>query len=171
MTVRPAHTISWVITAAHCGEGQFVEIGRHSLTADDKCVERIKVKRTIIHQNYSNTDQTNDFALLELKEASKYDPIDLFLKQVPEDLVIIITLITRVTRITLIPLMTLITLIGESGQQITDCGMGNTVRSRFNARPTAAGARASRGSGTTLSTPYAPSWGTLHSHTPYEPTH
>jgi len=68
----------WVLTAAHCGTIRNVEIGRHSLSADDECAERISVLRTIPHERYAKDGNNEyDIALLQLAENSAYPPIAL----------------------------------------------------------------------------------------------
>jgi len=62
---------NWVMTAAHCGAGEWVEIGLHSRSADDPCVERFRVVETRFHPQYDN-NVDNDIALFRLSGNSKY---------------------------------------------------------------------------------------------------
>jgi len=68
----------WVLTAAHCGNVKVVEVGGHDLSANDACVERIKVSETIIHPKYDDYTMANDIALLKLAGASTYPPVGLY---------------------------------------------------------------------------------------------
>ncbi|CAD5121356.1 DgyrCDS9879 [Dimorphilus gyrociliatus] len=65
-------TESWVLTAAHCVKGipyqPYARVGAFN-TSDNDEIQRIKVQRIIIHENYTGNRQNgNDLALLELSE-------------------------------------------------------------------------------------------------------
>lgn len=63
----------WVLTAAHCGDVQQVQIGAHKLNGDvDPCVETIQVARTIPHPAYNDGTVENDISILELVRPSSY---------------------------------------------------------------------------------------------------
>lgn len=70
----------WVLTAAHCiGNGGFtVKMGLDDLWAPDSCVHNHQVARTIVHPEYDPYTLFNDVALIELKEPSVYEPIDVY---------------------------------------------------------------------------------------------
>jgi trypsin len=68
----------WVLTAAHCGNVDYVEIGRHTLSGNDICAEKIKVKRTIGHPRYNEFSLENDIAVLELETSSEYGPAKVY---------------------------------------------------------------------------------------------
>ncbi|KAK3269610.1 hypothetical protein CYMTET_21957 [Cymbomonas tetramitiformis] len=81
----------WVLTAAHCVEGwpsgncyapsdlHHVDIGRHSLSADDACVEELPVVAVYSHSSYSSISFAYDFAVLQLGGAgSTYPSIALY---------------------------------------------------------------------------------------------
>ena len=70
----------WVITAAHCVEGEFpstidVVLGRHLLS--DTSGERISVAGIARHPNYNRNTLNNDIALLYLSNASSLTTIPL----------------------------------------------------------------------------------------------
>jgi len=69
---------NWVLTAAHCVSESIdkVVIGMHNLK-DTKNTESIQVKRVIPHPQYNESSTDYDFALLELAQDSKYEPISL----------------------------------------------------------------------------------------------
>ena len=75
--VRP----DWVITAAHCVQGESasqlrVKLGLHNVNgttgSETKYVDQI-----IIHPNYNSNSMNNDYALLHLTSDSNFDPIQL----------------------------------------------------------------------------------------------
>jgi len=67
---------TWVLTAAHCGpnNARFVSIGSQFLRGE-RDGERIRVKRAIVHPQYVDPFEGNDFMLLELERASVYPPV------------------------------------------------------------------------------------------------
>lgn len=69
---------NWVLTAAHCVGNKVdkVVIGMHD-RKNTTNTESIKVKRVIAHPNYNSETTDYDFALLELAEDSRYEPIEL----------------------------------------------------------------------------------------------
>ncbi|MBF0101500.1 MAG: trypsin-like serine protease [Desulfobacterales bacterium] len=72
---------SWVITAAHCVEGETetsiqVAIGIHNL--DNPVDELINIKRIIMHPNYDPESMDADIALIELSTPSRANPVKLF---------------------------------------------------------------------------------------------
>lgn len=71
--IRP----NWVLTAAHCVEGgtvQKVVIGLHN-RSDTRNAEIIQPKRIVRHPKYNNRTTDYDFALIELADNSRYQPI------------------------------------------------------------------------------------------------
>jgi trypsin len=69
---------NWVLTAGHCVAEKIdkVVIGMHDQTNTTN-TESIKVKRVIRHPQYDENTTDYDFALLELAQDSKYEPIAL----------------------------------------------------------------------------------------------
>ncbi|MBK9323057.1 MAG: serine protease [Bdellovibrionaceae bacterium] len=69
---------NWVLTAAHCVSGIIdkVVIGLHD-QKNMTNVESISVKKIIPHPNYDSDTTDYDFALLELAQDSRYEPIAL----------------------------------------------------------------------------------------------
>lgn len=69
---------NWVLTAAHCVSGIIdkVVIGLHD-QKNMTNVESISVKKIIPHPNYDSNTTDYDFALLELAQDSRYEPIAL----------------------------------------------------------------------------------------------
>jgi trypsin len=68
---------NWVMTAAHCVDGgspERVVIGAHNI-ADGQDGEIRKPKRAIMHPQYDASNQDYDFALIELDNASTFEPI------------------------------------------------------------------------------------------------
>jgi len=67
---------NWVLTAGHCVSGKIdkVVIGLHDQTSTTNA-ESIGVKRVIRHPNYDSETTDYDFALLELAQDSRYEPI------------------------------------------------------------------------------------------------
>jgi len=59
-----------VLTAAHCGGPDRVELGRHdiSLSVDDEIAVSIKVKETTNHPSYKSDNFSHDVAVIELEE-------------------------------------------------------------------------------------------------------
>ena len=73
----------WVVTAAHCMEGETagnvdVVLGIHDLKKDTG--ERIRVKRIIMHPSYDDVMMYSDIALLELEENASQETIGLVAK-------------------------------------------------------------------------------------------
>ncbi|MBS1972473.1 MAG: serine protease [Bdellovibrionales bacterium] len=69
---------NWVLTAGHCvadGVGKVV-IGLHNLN-DTRNAEIIKPKRIIRHPKYNESTTDFDYALIELSQNSRYQPVDL----------------------------------------------------------------------------------------------
>lgn len=69
----------WALTAAHCNAGWFgslvVVLGEHDLNRlqqNQRVAER-KVKRVVIHPNFSRLFLENDIALVELEEPVTFD--------------------------------------------------------------------------------------------------
>lgn len=71
----------WVVTAAHCVEGQSADlisvvIGEHTITSDDDDYDDIRknleLEEIIMHEDYNSATTEHDIALLKLKE-----PLDL----------------------------------------------------------------------------------------------
>lgn len=70
---------TWVLTAAHCVRGGGVRrivIGAHNIK-DLKNAEIKTIKRVISHPQYNAQTTDYDFALIELEEASQYQPVAL----------------------------------------------------------------------------------------------
>jgi len=72
--IRP----NWVLTAGHCVAGGItkVVIGLHNLN-DTRNAEIIKPKRVIRHPKYDENTTDFDYALVELSQNSRYQPIEL----------------------------------------------------------------------------------------------
>lgn len=68
----------WVLTAAHCTAGKInkVVIGLHNLN-DTRNAEVITPKRVIRHPKYNEATTDYDYALVELSQNSRYQPISL----------------------------------------------------------------------------------------------
>lgn len=72
--IRP----NWVLTAGHCvesGVGKVV-IGLHNLN-DTRNAESFRPKRIIRHPKYNQSTTDYDYALIELSQSSRYQPIEL----------------------------------------------------------------------------------------------
>lgn len=69
---------NWVLTAAHCVSGSVysVALGLHQRKRNSD-TERISVKQVIVHHEYAGRNMDYDFALIELYDDSKYQPIAL----------------------------------------------------------------------------------------------
>lgn len=69
---------NWVLTAGHCVSGKIdkVVIGLHDQKSATNA-ESISVKRVIRHPNYDAETTDYDFALLELAQDSRFEPISL----------------------------------------------------------------------------------------------
>lgn len=66
---------NWVVTAAHCCDGQSasrlgVAVGAHNLYSDDDDQENIQVSRVVMHEDYDDWNINNDICLLELETAA-----------------------------------------------------------------------------------------------------
>jgi secreted trypsin-like serine protease len=72
---------NWVLTAAHCSGATQVEIGRHSLSSTDKCVEKIGVKRWVPFPGWDSRRDLNDIGLIELDKPSNYPAAQIFKHQ------------------------------------------------------------------------------------------
>jgi len=75
--VRP----DWVITAAHCVQGEStnnlrVKLGLHNVNGTTGS-ETKYVDQVIIHPNYNSNSMNNDYALLHLTSDSNFEPIQL----------------------------------------------------------------------------------------------
>ena len=75
--VRP----DWVITAAHCVQGESpsnprVKLGLHNVNGTTGS-ETKYVDQVIIHPNYNSNSMNNDYALLHLTSNSNFEPIQL----------------------------------------------------------------------------------------------
>ena len=71
----------WVITAAHCVEGEspggiLVKIGMHNINGTTGSETRY-VDQIIVHPNYSSWSLDNDYALIHLSSPSSFEPIQL----------------------------------------------------------------------------------------------
>lgn len=75
---------NWVLTAAHCTAIpiQKVVIGMHDRTSLQN-TETIIPKRVIAHPKYSKVTTDYDFALIELSENSRFEPVELNLTEIP----------------------------------------------------------------------------------------
>ena len=63
---------TWVVTAAHCCDGQNahrlgVAVGAHNLYDMDEFQENIQVKHVVMHEEYDDWNILNDICLLELE--------------------------------------------------------------------------------------------------------
>lgn len=72
---------NWVLTAAHCVEGESVDdfyviSGAHNLSTDS--VPHLGLKRIIQHPNYNFDTDNHDFALLELTSNTPQTPIPIY---------------------------------------------------------------------------------------------
>lgn len=70
---------NWVLTAAHCvvaGPISAILIGMHDRT-DARNVESITPKRIVRHPKYNAGTTDYDYALIELSQDSRYEPIEL----------------------------------------------------------------------------------------------
>jgi len=67
----------WVLTAAHCEvrASDTVLIGRHNLTEGDG--ERRAIDFVLTHNNYNDTPNDNDVALIKLASSSNLTPVSL----------------------------------------------------------------------------------------------
>jgi len=66
---------NWVVTAAHCCDGQSasrlgVAVGAHNLYTDDADQENIQVSRVVMHESYDDWNVENDICLLELESSA-----------------------------------------------------------------------------------------------------
>lgn len=69
----------WVLTAAHCGNVEYVVMGKSTLdAANDPCEERINVQTRYPHPQYNKDAHSNDIQLLKLQTASTYTPVKLW---------------------------------------------------------------------------------------------
>ena len=71
----------WVITAAHCVEGEspggiLVKIGMHNINGTTGSETRY-VDEIIVHPQYSGNSLNNDYALIHLSSPSSFEPIQL----------------------------------------------------------------------------------------------
>lgn len=87
----------WVITAAHCTEGQNPEdievlIGAHHLSDDEG--QRFRVDRIIQHPNYDPFIMDSDIALIHLTTPTSQETIDLVESRDPDGLTIPFTAAT-----------------------------------------------------------------------------
>uniref|UniRef100_H3A3H4 Peptidase S1 domain-containing protein n=1 Tax=Latimeria chalumnae TaxID=7897 RepID=H3A3H4_LATCH len=59
---------NWVLTAAHCNRGKPFQVilGAHSISADDKNKQKIKVKKAVPNSCFDNSTGENDIMLLQL---------------------------------------------------------------------------------------------------------
>merc|ERR1711923_679951 len=65
----------WVVTAAHCCDGQSasrlgVAVGAHNLYTDDADQENIQVSRVVMHESYDDWKVENDICLLQLESSA-----------------------------------------------------------------------------------------------------
>merc|ERR1711872_963215 len=65
----------WVVTAAHCCDGQSasrlgVAVGAHNLYTDDADQENIQVSRVVMHESYDDWNVENDICLLQLESSA-----------------------------------------------------------------------------------------------------
>jgi len=72
---------NWVLTAAHCVEGGYLNNGRivaglYKLKDDSKA-EKFTPAKIITHPNWDSNKMDYDFALVKLDKKSKYTPINL----------------------------------------------------------------------------------------------
>jgi len=71
-------TPEWVLTASHCVVGTGVttssleiKLGEHDHRVSDGAEQVRKIERIVVHPKYSNTQLTNDIALIKLKDPAK----------------------------------------------------------------------------------------------------
>lgn len=71
---------NWVLTAAHCVEGESAQgiqafIGDFDLTKADQGEQAREIKRIVIHPSRTGSGEDNDIALLELSESVSNSPV------------------------------------------------------------------------------------------------
>ena len=68
----------WVLSAAHCDEMSYVQIGRHDFFNKSEVVEEIEIDFRVNHPKYDELTNDYDIALFKLKQPSNFSTISLY---------------------------------------------------------------------------------------------